>query len=71
VSSLRIRGESLIVTLYNMSDVQETVTLTLAGVRKMADEVKIDGTVTRRHTEQGRIQVTFAPREIRMLAFRQ
>ncbi|NWF96041.1 MAG: hypothetical protein HXY34_07835 [Candidatus Thorarchaeota archaeon] len=71
VSSLRIRGNSLLVTLYNMSDVQETVTLTLAGLQKMADEVKMDGTVIRSHTERGRIPVTFAPREIRMLALRQ
>ena len=67
ISSMRIRGNAIQVTLYNIENTKVELQAELSDYIKTATEVKLDGTVTNTLTiTDNTIALSFNPREIKM-----
>ncbi|MGY5879298.1 MAG: glycoside hydrolase family 38 C-terminal domain-containing protein [Candidatus Thorarchaeota archaeon] len=67
ISSMRMRGNSILITLYNLANGNVEVQVGLADYIKTATEVRMDGTVTNPLSISDNIIVlSFSPREIKM-----
>ncbi|MFW9959143.1 MAG: glycoside hydrolase family 38 C-terminal domain-containing protein, partial [Candidatus Odinarchaeota archaeon] len=70
ISSLRIRGNSVLITLYNIENRDIDVQLELAERIKTASEVRIDGSIIKKlQLPTHSIMLTFGAREIKMCSF--
>ena len=67
ISSLRVRGEAIIATMYNMANREVEAVAELVDWIESIEEAKIDGTICKKHTtDEKRARLVFAPREIKM-----
>jgi alpha-mannosidase len=67
ISSLRIRGSSILVTLYNLENESVETKVRLAEHIKTASEVRVDGSVIRELSVSAHsMKLTFGAREIKM-----
>jgi len=67
ISSMRMRENSNLVTLYNLENANVEVQVKLADSIKTATEVRMDGTVTTKLSiSDNTISLSFSPREIKM-----
>ncbi|MFW9926966.1 MAG: glycoside hydrolase family 38 C-terminal domain-containing protein [Candidatus Thorarchaeota archaeon] len=67
ISSLRMRGDSILLTLYNLENKQVESRIDLAECIKKASEVKLDGAVIRDLSISNlSVNLTFEAREIKM-----
>ncbi len=70
ISSMRSRGNSVLVTLYNMLNTKVETKAKLAGLVKTVSEILLDGTVTSEHTIlSNEVKLIFNPREIKLCRF--
>ncbi len=68
VSSLRVRDDSILVTMYNLSTQDQFTTIKLAPKITNVERVRIDGSILSKHEiSDNSIQVDFAPRQIIMM----
>ncbi len=68
ISSLRVRDNAILVTLFNLTHKRQRTTLQFARGVTAIERVLIDGTVVKEHrTVNHAVQLEFAPREIMML----
>lgn len=67
ISSLRVRKDAVIVTMYNMENKEVEIRVELADSFVTCEEVKIDGSIVKEHTIDGKsTRFVFSPREIKM-----
>jgi alpha-mannosidase len=67
ISSLRIRGDSILVTLYNLENRSLEAQARLASTIKIISERRVDGTEIKRLSISGNsVHLEFGPREIKM-----
>ncbi|MHA1423572.1 MAG: glycoside hydrolase family 38 C-terminal domain-containing protein [Candidatus Thorarchaeota archaeon] len=67
ISSIRIRGNAIHVTLYNLANTKVDLQAELSDYIKTASEVRMDGTVTNTLTiTDNTMALSFNPREIKM-----
>ncbi|MFX0100981.1 MAG: glycoside hydrolase family 38 C-terminal domain-containing protein [Candidatus Hodarchaeota archaeon] len=67
ISSLRVRGEKLLVTLFNLESKDISAEIKLTKVLSRVTSVKIDGTVVEESKVSGdSVKLNFAPHEIKM-----
>ncbi len=67
ISSMRMHGNSILVTLYNLENKKVKAKVILAEHIKTASEVKVDGTVIHElHVSSHTLTLTFGAREIKM-----
>jgi len=67
ISSLRVRKDAAIVTIYNMENKEVETLAKLSANIVTCEEVKIDGSKVKEHTVNGKsISLVFSPREIKM-----
>ncbi len=67
ISSMRIRGDSILVTLYNLENRSIEAQVKLAEHIKTASEIKVDGTIIDElPVLDNALTLTFEPREIKM-----
>lgn len=71
ISSMRVRGDAIQVTLYSIANRNVDVKAELAEYIKAAAEVKLDGTVMNTLSiSENSIVISFNPREIKMIRLR-
>ncbi|MFW9793746.1 MAG: hypothetical protein ACFFEE_05570, partial [Candidatus Thorarchaeota archaeon] len=71
VSSLRMRGDTILLTLYNYENKPIETQVKLAEFIHSASEVKIDGSISREiPISDDSMKLTFTPREIKMCSLR-
>ncbi len=67
ISSLRVRKDAAIVTMFNMENKEVETLAKLSASFGTCEEVKIDGSVVKEHTvNEKSIRLVFSPREIKM-----
>ncbi len=67
ISSLRVRDDSVLVTMYNLENSEVTVLMNLEESITKVTEVKINRSMKQEHTvRNGIVNLTFSPREIKM-----
>jgi hypothetical protein len=67
ISSLRIRKDTVLVTVYNMTSKEIEISAELADRIATLAEVKIDGSIIKEYTVSGkRTSLIFNPHEIKM-----
>ncbi|MHA1614617.1 MAG: glycoside hydrolase family 38 C-terminal domain-containing protein [Candidatus Thorarchaeota archaeon] len=67
ISSLRVRNEAVIVTMYNMESKEVEISAELADSIVTCEEVKIEGSTVKEHPINGKsTRLVFDPREIKM-----
>ncbi|MGY5857977.1 MAG: glycoside hydrolase family 38 C-terminal domain-containing protein [Candidatus Thorarchaeota archaeon] len=67
ISSMRMRGNSILATLYNIENTNVEVQVNFSDKIKTATEVRIDGTITNTLLiSDSTVVLSFSPREIRM-----
>ncbi len=72
ISSLRVRDGNVLVTMFNLENNDEDVTITYADGVSQVSETKIDLSVVRNHVvSKNHLNLVFNPREIKMLQFHQ
>ena len=70
VTSLRVRNDSLLVTLYNLENAETSTDVKLSNRISTSSEVRIDGSEKERfRIGDNSIRLKFDPREIKMLMF--
>lgn len=71
ISSLRVRGDSVLVTLYNLSEAKESAEIGVPSRIKRIQEELVDSSVRNEHRVESGLTLTFGPREIKMLALKE
>ncbi|MHA3963890.1 MAG: glycoside hydrolase family 38 N-terminal domain-containing protein [Candidatus Thorarchaeota archaeon SMTZ1-45] len=72
ISSIRLRESAVLVTMYNIENIEISVRVGLESSFKTLTEIKIDGTIKQKHIVNGNsISLTFLPREIKMCSLKQ
>jgi hypothetical protein len=72
ISSLRVRNGSVMVTMFNLKNNDETTEMKVIGRVTNVKEVRIDGTTLRDHSvDESKVALGFSPREIKMCILRQ
>ena len=72
ISSMRVREDRVLVTMYNIENNEINALLTLNDSFETLTEVKIDGTIKQEHAVNvGAVNLIFNPREIKMCVFNQ
>ncbi|MHA1930421.1 MAG: glycoside hydrolase family 38 C-terminal domain-containing protein [Candidatus Thorarchaeota archaeon] len=70
ISSLRVRENAILLSLYNLSEESQAPTFTLSKKITSFSETKVDGTIKERlKTSDNRMQLRFDPFEIKMIRF--
>ncbi|MHA2352504.1 MAG: glycosyl hydrolase-related protein, partial [Candidatus Thorarchaeota archaeon] len=71
VSSLRVKNDSLLVTLYNLENAETSTDIKLSNRISSSSEVRIDGSEKEKiRISDNSIRLNFDPREIKMCMFR-
>ncbi|MHA1220241.1 MAG: hypothetical protein ACTSQB_00760, partial [Candidatus Heimdallarchaeota archaeon] len=71
ISSMRIRDNSLVITLYNLDENKISTEITTSSKYKTCTEILIDGTEkTQADIKSGKYNLTFKPFEIKMIVIR-
>ncbi|MFW9908512.1 MAG: glycoside hydrolase family 38 C-terminal domain-containing protein [Candidatus Thorarchaeota archaeon] len=67
ISSMRVRNDAVLVTMFNLENKEIAVTLNTQDSFETVTESKIDGTKKSMHTvDENQVSVVFSPREIKM-----
>jgi hypothetical protein len=72
ISSLRVRNDSVMVTMFNLENKEELTEMKVIGRVTKVMEVRIDGTTLKEHTaDETKVTLRFNPREIKMCILQQ
>jgi len=67
ISSMRMKGNSILITIYNLADTNIETNAQLAGSIKTVSEIRLDGSVIKEHSISSPfMKLLFDPREIKL-----